>query len=204
MSAVFHRNLSFEFSHASQIFKPQTEAANNLNTCIFKAKAIPDKGLQFFPLDPDSVQLIVFADTSFTSNTYLTSPVGFVIVLSKHFGRANIFHYTSVNSKEVTRCFLAAELFAEVMEFDYGSILRITLNKIFDRFIPLILYTDSKSLYDILVDINSTTEKRLLIDIYMLRQYYELKKLTEAICTPSEQNPSDALTKRIILMLWKS
>ena len=57
------------------------------------------------------------------------------------------------------------------------------------------IYTDSKSLYDALVTINTTTEKRLLIDLKVIREAYELKEVAEICWIPTDQNPADGLTK---------
>ena len=43
----------------------------------------------------------------------------------------------------------------------------------------LILYTDSKSLYDCLIKLGITVEKRLIIDIIYLYQVYERREITE-------------------------
>ena len=59
---------------------------------------------------------------------------------------------------------------------------------------PMVIYTDSRSLYDSLVSLNSTTEKRLLIDLH-LRQAYERREIAEVRWVPTEQNSADALTK---------
>lgn len=195
IAAVCRPDLTFGFSHASQIITPNVDAINQLNKSIKQAQANSDMYLKFVPLNNDSLRLVTFADASFATNADMSSQLGFVIALADKFNRANILHYSSVKSKRVTRSVLASELFAAVLAFDHASTIRLALNKIFGRLIPHILYTDSKSLYDSLVGINSTTEKRLLIDLCMLRQAYELRELTEVIWIPSSQNPSDAMTK---------
>jgi hypothetical protein len=48
-----------------------------------------------------------------------------------------------------------------------------------DAAILLILATDSKSLYDCLVRLGTTIEKRLMIDVMALRQFYERREITE-------------------------
>lgn len=63
--------------------------------------------------------------------------------------------------------------------------------------IPLILYTDSKLLFiDSVVSQNSKTEMRLLIDLFVLRQNYELRELSETVLVPTAQNPANAMTKQ--------
>ncbi len=53
--------------------------------------------------------------------------------------------------------------------FDYGAVLKSTIKKILQRDLPLVLYTDSKSLYECLVKLGTTQEKRLMVDLMCLR-----------------------------------
>jgi hypothetical protein len=75
---------------------------------------------------------------------------------------------------------LAAELFAMVHGFDVESVLKSTLIKML-TLISLILVIDSKSLYDCLIRLSITVEKRLMIDVMTLRQFYERREITEMI-----------------------
>lgn len=115
------------------------------------------------------------------------------------FGRANAVHHISVKSRRVTRSALAAELLAAIHAFDFVTTLGATLNDIFHDFVPRVLYTDSKFVFYSTVSLSSITEKRLLTDLFILRQCYELRELTEIVRIPSEQNPADAMTKSTAL-----
>jgi hypothetical protein len=79
----------------------------------------------------------------------------------------------------MTRSVLAIELFAMIHDFDVDSVLKVTLTKMIDIFISLILITDSKSLYDCLIRLSITVEKRLMIDVMTLRQCYERREIIE-------------------------
>lgn len=152
-------------------------------------------GLNFVKLESSSLRIAVFADASFACNADLSSQLGFVVTLMDAHYSANIVHYSSFKSKRITRSVLAAELFAVVYAFDYESTVRLAVNGIMGKDIPLVIYTDAKSLFEGLVGINATTEKRLMIDLTMLRQAYELKEIAEVVWIPSAQNPADAMTK---------
>jgi hypothetical protein len=76
---------------------------------------------------------------------------------------------------------LAAELFAMIHDFDVESILKSTLIKMLVIDISLILVIDSKFLYDCLIRLSITIEKRLMIDVMILRQFYERREITEMI-----------------------
>jgi hypothetical protein len=58
------------------------------------------------------------------------------------------------------------------------------------------LYTDSKSLYDCLVKLGITQEKRLMIDVLCLHQSYERREIAEVKWIASSTNPADAITKK--------
>ena len=57
------------------------------------------------------------------------------------------------------------------------------------------LYIDSKSLYDCLVRLGSTSEKRLMVDIMCLRQAYERREISQVVWIRREYNIADAMTK---------
>ena len=60
---------------------------------------------------------------------------------------------------------------------------------------PIVVCTDSYSLYECLVKLGTTKEKRLMIDIMALRQSYERRELTEVRWINGQDNPADAMTK---------
>lgn len=45
----------------------------------------------------------------------------------------------------------------------------------------MMIFTDSKSVYDAITGIKTTTQKRLLIDLTILRQAYELREIAEIV-----------------------
>ncbi len=81
----------------------------------------------------------------------------------------------------MTRSVLAVELFVMIHDFDVDSVLKSTLIKMLVIDIFLILITDSKFLYDCLIRLDITIEKRLMIDVMTLRQFYERREITGMI-----------------------
>lgn len=79
--------------------------------------------------------------------------------------------------------------------FDIGAIIKATLGKVLQAEIPLIFCTDSKSLYYYLVKLETTHEKRLMIDVMRLRQSYERREITEIKWIHGHNNPADSMTK---------
>ena len=82
---------------------------------------------------------------------------------------------------------------------DMAIAIRTTLKMITDQLklpvIPTIMCTNSYSLYECLVKLGTTKEKRLMIDIMALRQSYERRELFEIQWINGQDNPADAMTK---------
>ena len=79
--------------------------------------------------------------------------------------------------------------------FNISAFAKSTINKVLGIDLPLILYTDSKSLYECLVKLGTTQEKRLIIDIMCLRQAYERREIIEVKWIKGNSNLADAMTK---------
>ncbi|KAF1974004.1 hypothetical protein BU23DRAFT_579966 [Bimuria novae-zelandiae CBS 107.79] len=135
-----------------------------------------NRGLRYIPVNLIDAKLIVFVDGSFANNKDLSSQLGFILMLineSTDVDNAfiicgNVIHYSLTKCKRVTRSVLASKI--------YGIIIteRLSLPAV-----PLVVCTDSYSLYECLVKLGTTKEKRLIIDIMALRQSYERREITE-------------------------
>ena len=145
----------------------------------------------------------MFVDAAFANNADLSSQIGYVIALTNEQQldestiniSANIIHWSSTKCKRVTRSVLASELYAIVAGFDIATTLQSTIKGIIQAKIPLILYTDSYSLYDCIIRLGTTAEKRLIIDIMGLRQSYERREINEVRWINGNCNLVDAITK---------
>src|SRR5204863_5653797 len=116
-------------------------------------------------------------------------------VLANKHDKANIIHWSSIKCKRVTRSVLASELYGMAHGFDAGATIKSTVERILQIDLPLLLCTDSKSLYDCLVKLGTTQEKRLMVDLMCLRQSYERREITEIKWIDGNTNPADAMTK---------
>jgi hypothetical protein len=80
--------------------------------------------------------------------------------------------------------------------FDMGAAIKSMIQRILQlEQLPLVLYTDSKSLYDCLVKLGTTQEKRLIVDLMCLHQAYKRRKIIEVKWIRGGNNPADAMTK---------
>ncbi|KAF2028539.1 hypothetical protein EK21DRAFT_90516 [Setomelanomma holmii] len=82
---------------------------------------------------------------------------------------------------------------------DIAIAIRSTLNVIIDRLslphVPIVVCTDSLSLYKCLVKLSTTKEKRLIISIMALQEAYKRGKLKDIRWIDGRDNLADAITK---------
>ena len=69
--------------------------------------------------------------------------------------------------------------------------------------LPLILYTNSKSIYECLIKLKTTQEKRLKINIICLHQSYKRRKIAKVKQINGDSNPTDTITKSKLLLALK-
>jgi len=165
-----------------------------------------DRGLVFVPVDLSTAKIFVFVDGSFANNQDLTSQLRFVIILAnevmtsgcKFTLTGNVIHFSSTKSKRITRSVLASEAYGMVAGVDTAYALASTL-MITERLhlppTPTIVCTDSYSLYEYLVELGTTKDKCLMIDIMALRQSYERRELHEVRWIHGDDNLADGFTK---------
>lgn len=136
-----------------------------LNSTIRSLKRDPARGIRHRKLDKDTLRVKVYTDSSFANNHECSSQLGHIIVLSDATGKCNVLQYRSHKSRRVTRSVLGAEVYAFAEGFDNAYMIRHDLKQLLQRPIPLSMFTNSKSLFDVLVKNSYTTERRLIIDL---------------------------------------
>jgi hypothetical protein len=197
VATVCQPEAAFDLSSAAQVTEPTNDDIRKLNKRLEWQKENPLRGLTFVPLKTGTpLKLVVFTDSSFANNADYSSQIGYVIALADDEDNANVLHWSSTKCKRVTRSTLASELYGMVNGFDIGAAIKKTIENITKTdHLPLLLCTDSKSLYECLVKLGTTHEKRLMVDIMCLRQSYERREITEIIWIDGDSNPADAMTK---------
>jgi hypothetical protein len=110
----------------------------------------------------------------------LSSQLGFLVILANEERThnsfeliRNIIYWSSVKCKRVIRNILALKIYGMVNGVDVGMALLTILQMIITQFdlleIPIMIYTNSFLLYECLIKLGITQEKRLMIDIMALR-----------------------------------
>lgn len=182
-------------NQASQVRATLAENADHASlTAAIKALNSP-RELVFPALDMDTLEIRVYADASWANNKDLSSQLGFMIYLVDASGRCSLIHWQSKKSRRVTRSTMAAEIFALCNGFDAGFAFKDMVEEILGREVPLVLFTDSKTAWDTVTSLNATSEKRLLIDLFGLRDAYRKCEMSNICCIQSAVNPADSMTK---------
>lgn len=206
IASICQPEATFDLSVAAQHHDPTPEEVKLLNKRLKWQKGNLDRGLRYVAVDLSVAKLFIFVDASFANNKDLSSQIGYVIVFGIEVwedGRfvvyGNIIHFSSTKCKRVTRAVLASELYAMAGGVDVAISLNATLKMVAMRLglgeIPSVICTDSLSLYECIVKLGTTKEKRLMIDIMSIRQSYERRELSEVRWIDGDSNPADAMTK---------
>jgi hypothetical protein len=145
-------------------------------------------------LNQNQLKLMIFTDAAFVNTVDLHSQIDYVICLIVDV-RVNLIHWSSIKGKRVIRSVLATKLYVMINDFDVESIIKSIIERMLHISLSLILLTDSKSLYDCLVKMSTTVEKRLIIDMMCLRQSYERKEIVKIRWINEDSNSADAMTK---------
>lgn len=206
ISSICQPEAAYDLSVAAQVQQPTDQDISKLNIRLKWQIENIQRGLKFIPLDLSNAKLMVFTDGSFANNSDLSSQIGYVIMMvnenicNDSFQiRGNLLHYSSTKCKRVTRSVLASEIYGMVSGFDLGlaivETLKIVSQGLHLKPIPLIICTDSFSLYECLTKLGTTNEKRLMIDVMALRQSYERREIEEIRWINGADNPADGMTK---------
>jgi hypothetical protein len=140
-----------------------------------------------------SLKLMIFID-AFFANVDLHSQINYVICLIDDV-KANIIHWLFTKCKRMIKSVLTAKLYTMTNEFDADSVIKSIIQRVFNIFLSMILLIDSRSLYDCLVKLEITSEKRLMIDLMCFRQSYERREITKIRWIDDDFNLADAMTK---------
>jgi hypothetical protein len=81
------------------------------------------------------------------------------------------------------------------MAISISTTLNIVISKLRLPNIPTIVYTDSLLLYEYIIKLGTTREKRLIIDIIAIQQSYKRQELSKVRWINRDSNPVDAITK---------
>ena len=101
----------------------------------------------------------------------------------------------SIKLERICQSALGAEALSLLKAVDHAFLIQQTFENITGRTLPMDCFTDSKSLYEILLNTKDPEEKKLIGKIAPLRQSIERGEITIQRISP-KMMPADILTKR--------
>ena len=149
-----------------------------LNSAVSHVQNVP-VGIKYPKLEGGSSELSIcgYADAAFANNDDLTSKLDMIIVVCDKNNNACVVQYASWKCQRVTKAVFPAELYEASACFDYCFTLGYDMMLATGHRIPILLFTDSKSLFDTVTSLSGITEKRLLIEISALRDAFDSGEL---------------------------
>ena len=190
---------SFAISQLAQVTdeifaKEKQKVIRKLNTAVKFAITNPIS-LKIPRLELESIRVIGFSDSSFANNRDLSTQLGQIVFLGDNRGTVVPIHFKSYKAKRIVRSAMAGELIAFSHMFDAAITINSELEAILRRRVPLQLFTDSKSLFDVISKGSKTSEKRLMLEIAAAREAFRDQVISDIGFVRSSSNIADGLTK---------
>jgi hypothetical protein len=146
--------------------------------------------LTYILLNILTAKLFVFINGLFVNNKNYNSQIKYEIILTNEIIKndkftinGNLIHWNSTKNKRMTKSILTLEIYGMIggvnMLFTISFTLTIIIKQLGFPTILIIVCTDSYSLYECLVKLETIKEKRLIIDIMVIRESYENRELFE-------------------------
>ena len=151
--------------------------------------------LRYIKLDQDTLKLVVFTNSSFANNKDMSLQIGYVIYLANATNKPNVIYWSSIKCKRVTHSVLVAKLYRIMHGFDIRAVIKATPRKILRSAILLVLCTNSKSLYECLVNWGTIQKKQLMVNVMSLRQSYKEREIIKVKSIYGHYNQADFITK---------
>ncbi|XP_078490921.1 uncharacterized protein LOC144747058 [Ciona intestinalis] len=161
-----------------------------------------DLKIKFMSLgDVEKLKLVVYSDAAFANLHDGGSQGAFLIFLVGENKKCNILSWQSKRIKRVIRSTLAAEASAACDAVEAAYYLSYMITELFygkghGTKLPIHAITDNRSLYDAVHSRKGVADKRLRIDIAVLKEMMETNKLLSMEWVESKKQLADALTKQ--------
>lgn len=111
---------------------------------------------------------------------------------------ANIVHFASNRCKRVTRSVIAAEAHSPFLAFDYAYVIADIARQTLGRTLDIEVVTDVRTVFNGVAKDWPTTERRLQIDIWALREAYTNGEVGKICWIPGMNNLEDGSTKNVV------
>jgi hypothetical protein len=198
LAANTRHDISCAIAQAAQVTdsmyaKEPLTYIKGLNAVVKHFRKTASFPLKYPKLDINSLTLKEYTDASYANNFDGPSQLGYIIFLADASGKCQPIVWSSHKSCRVTRSVLETMAFAD--GFDAAYLLKHALQTILERSFHILVHTYSLSLFDVITKSSTTAEKRLMIDLVVVREAYDRMKIAQLAFLRSYWNPGDALTK---------
>ena len=165
-----------------------------LNKLINKVKQ--EKGAIKYPNlgNPDKWSLAVFSDSSFANLPDGSSQGGYLVFIMAPDGKAAPLSWQSKKLHRVTKSTLSSETLAVIEAVDAALLLKKQIEEIFNVKPDVLVYTDSRSLYQTVHTSKIMADKSQRVVISYLRQYVNSGEIVIQWIDSNNQL-ADSLTK---------
>lgn len=119
------------------------------------------------------LNMIVFTYSTFANNKYISTQLGYIILLADNTARANVLHCSIFQSERVVRLDLRGETYAFLDGFDASHMPKDHLEVYVRHRIPLTMLTDYERFFNVIMKASVTSEKQFMTDIMAARQAYD-------------------------------
>ncbi len=192
-------NISVTESKLAQVTEDTFEHnhVNMFNNAVHYLLESRELSLRMHKLDGKTLHIRAYADASFATNNNMTPQLGYIVLLCDNLENACVLHYASYKSRRVARSVLGAENYAFAGAYDFVYSAKNDLEDLLDRSIPFEMYTDSKSLFDVMSKCSRTQGRGLMIDLQAVRDAYKSHEISNVGFIRGPENPADGMTKAL-------
>lgn len=189
-------DISYNVSQLFQVKYSDVNAAdvNLLNKTVKHLQTTKFLKLRYNVLDPKTLKLYVFVDSSHNTNSDRTTQLGMIIGLVDKSKLCHFLHWASTKSHRVTKSMLAGKVYAFSQGYDYS----VSMKMMFKRMkidVPLYIFTDSKSIFDTITASKRLRELRLMNDVTDICRAYRVNEINNIGWVRSKQNIADNFTR---------
>ncbi len=121
-----------------------------VNTLISFIKETKHLSLTYRKLDLNILHICVYSDASFATNKANRSHPRCCDLLADSSRKYHVLAYCKKNCKRIVNSIMTADVFAFLLEFNYEFIIQHNLQVIFNQKEPMMMFTDSKQLFDVI------------------------------------------------------
>ena len=146
----------------------------------------------------DHLKIVVYSDASYANLPNGGSQGGHIVFLTDDSNNCCPLAWNSTKIKRVVRSTLAAETLAFVDGLETAYLMAKTIGELIsgekETILPIYCMTDNKSLFDAVHTLKTINDKRLRIEMAMIREMVEKNEI-KIKWIKSEEQLADVLTK---------